>query len=95
MLCADFVMLGNKDVYIPMLSQIADLKKAATCKLRLNIFCVYGSGHEQSQQDMTTPRCDSDSIVAATTNVQVWGTTQPLLTAWTVHHCQERAGFCR
>ncbi len=53
--------------------------------------------NKQSQRDMRTPLrgTDSDSIIAATTNVQVWDITQLLLTAWTVHHCQEQAGFCQ
>lgn len=38
---------------------------------------------------------DSDSITAATTDVQVWDLTQLLLTAWTAHHCREQAEFCQ
>ena len=99
MLCTDIAISGSKDVYKPTLFPIAesDSDKAAACKLRPTVFCAYGSGQwtVSTRYENTTSTRDSDSIIAATTNVQVWGITQLLLTAWTVHHCQEQAGSCQ
>ena len=92
MLCADTAVSKKQGCLHTNAVSKCRFKKRSSLQTQ-TIFCAYGSGHQTVSTSYENT--DSDSITAATSNVQVWDITQVLLTAWTVHHCQEQAGFCQ